>query len=339
MMELSPATRTRSHAAAKLLYGAAVFAILAAAVWTGGCQQVSLTAPSGATIQLSANATTVALNGRVTITAIVLEQGGVPVNNGTVITFTANLGSIDPSEARTHNGRVDVTFFAGNKSGKATINAVSGPAKAANTIDLIIGAAAVKTVQLSVDPLAFRSSGGTARATSTVLDDQGNRLPGIPVTFTSSAGQVNPSGSVNTDDQGQASATISVRAPGTVKALAGTVSVESSPAFTINVPPTVSITASPSSATLPAPPSTSGASITYSITSDAGTPVGGSTTDRIASWSVDFGDGNGQSGSGSPPASLPHTYFAPGQYPVSIRVVDTFGEFGSASTTVVIIKP
>ena len=51
---------------------------------------------------------------------------GTPVQNGTLVSFTATLGRIEPSEARTQNGQVRVRFIASTQSGAATITAFSG---------------------------------------------------------------------------------------------------------------------------------------------------------------------------------------------------------------------
>src|SRR3954471_14707979 len=108
-------TRSRSMLAVLLL----PLALLAA------CDKVPLLAPTGSVITLFPATTTVPLNGQVTITATVIENGvssggtgtgsgsrtstssrsgnGTPVQNGTLVTFTTSIGRIEPSEARTHN--------------------------------------------------------------------------------------------------------------------------------------------------------------------------------------------------------------------------------------------
>src|SRR5213593_2729177 len=77
-----------------------------AALLTSACQKVPLLAPSGL-------ATTLTLNGSTDIIAQVLEAGGTPPQDGTLITFTTTLGSIQPPEAETRGGRVTVKFNAG----------------------------------------------------------------------------------------------------------------------------------------------------------------------------------------------------------------------------------
>src|ERR1051325_4155296 len=85
-------------------------AVLVAAVMllTLGCQKVPLLAPSGSTITLTSTSTALPLNGTADIIAQVLEPAGTPPQDGTLVTFTTNLGSVQPSEAETKGGRVTV---------------------------------------------------------------------------------------------------------------------------------------------------------------------------------------------------------------------------------------
>src|SRR5215467_276770 len=65
------------------------------------CQKVPLLAPTGSTITLTSSATTLPINGQTDIIAQVIEAAGTPPHSGTHITFTTNLGSVEPSEAET----------------------------------------------------------------------------------------------------------------------------------------------------------------------------------------------------------------------------------------------
>src|SRR3954468_9884954 len=104
------------------------------------CDKVPLLAPTGTVINLFPVTTTVSLNSEITIVATVIENGvasggsgspsgggtartgaGTPVQNGTVISFTTSIGRIEPSEARTTNGQVNVRLITSNVSGTATI--------------------------------------------------------------------------------------------------------------------------------------------------------------------------------------------------------------------------
>ena len=117
-------TRARSACRQRTFLGL----LLTAALIAVGCDKVQLTAPTESTIQLFANASAVPLNGSVEIIGTVIEQAGTPVQNGTVVTFTTTLGRIDPSEARTNNGRVSVRLISDGRSGTARVTAISGGA-------------------------------------------------------------------------------------------------------------------------------------------------------------------------------------------------------------------
>src|SRR5215216_4417827 len=104
-----------------------VTVLLGVALLAAGCQKVPLLAPSGSTITLIASSTALPLNGTTDIIAQVIEPSGTPPHSGTRVTFTTNLGTIQPAEAETDiSGRVVVKFIAGAGSGTATITAISG---------------------------------------------------------------------------------------------------------------------------------------------------------------------------------------------------------------------
>src|SRR5574338_1007652 len=121
----------------------AVVAGIALPFVVASCDKVPLLAPTGTVINLFATANTVSLNSEVSIIATAIENGvdvgsgsgstgssgaGTPVQNGTLISFTTTIGSIEPSEARTHNGQVTVKLVTGTQSGTATVTAYSGGA-------------------------------------------------------------------------------------------------------------------------------------------------------------------------------------------------------------------
>src|SRR5258707_547926 len=97
---------------------ALVVFVLGFALLTTACQKVPLLAPSGSNIQLTPGATALPANGSTGIIAQVIEASGTPPHSGTLVTFTTNLGSLQPSEAETDlSGRVTVKFLAGGTSG------------------------------------------------------------------------------------------------------------------------------------------------------------------------------------------------------------------------------
>ena len=96
----------------------------------GSCDKVPLLAPSNSVITLFSSRNILPINGTAQISATVIEQSGTPAHNGTLVTFTSTLGTLEPREAVTNNGQAVVTLHAGNESGVATITAFRGAPRA-----------------------------------------------------------------------------------------------------------------------------------------------------------------------------------------------------------------
>ena len=141
-------TRSRSWQAAASLGLAACLA----AAGLASCDKMPLSAPTESTITLYANSTTVGLNGSVEITATVIESSGTPVQNGTVVNFTTTLGTIEPNEARTNNGKAVAKLLAGTRSGTAEVRAFSGGISSGDPLAVTVGAAAAGKVELLANP-------------------------------------------------------------------------------------------------------------------------------------------------------------------------------------------
>jgi hypothetical protein len=129
------------------------------------------------------------------------------VHNGTVVTFTTTIGRIEPSEARTDNGQVRVRFFADGQSGTAVVTAFSGGASG-KLENLKVGSAGAERILLSANPQALACSGGNSQVSARVEDVSGVGLPQVPVVFTTTKGQLNPS-TATTDASGVANSTLS----------------------------------------------------------------------------------------------------------------------------------
>ena len=264
-------------------------AALAVLVMAGGaCDKMPLTAPTESTIQISA-APTVPLNGSVDVVATVIEGSGTPVQNGTLVSFTATLGHVEPSETRTENGKVTVKFVAGTQSGMATVTALSGAATGPSTgtettaplgasVNIKVGGAAAKTVTLRADPATVSNTGGTVTLTALVLDDNGGALSGVPVAFSASAGHLQSS-TVNTNTSGEASTTLTTAGAAKVTATAG--AVTSDPVdITVAALPTINLSASPN-------PATAGQPVSISVGVDAT-----NASNPVRAVRIEFGDGD-----------------------------------------------
>lgn len=322
--------------------GAAALLIAAAAVAGAGCDKAQLLAPTKSTITLSAPTRVLPTDGTTEVTAIVVEEAGTPVQNGTAVRFTSSLGRLDPVEAQTRNGRAVTTFFAMNLSGVARITAISGAATGGdddnNVLEITIGAAAVNTVTLRANPGSVGPAGGSVDLIATVVADNGRALEGIGVTFNADQGTLSAT-NVVTNASGEARTTLTTSQQAVVSATAGaktssnvTVSVRSGPIVTIACAPT---SGTGNCAAVQASTTDDTATVLFTITKPTGSSA-------LRTATLDFGDGTshalGNLGGGS--ATVTHTYgpvTTPSRaYTATVTAVDINAEAASASTTVVV---
>ena len=109
---------------------------------TAACGWDPLVAPVASTISVSATATTVAPGGSTDVFAVVIEEAGTPVHNGTVVRFSTTLGRVEPEQATTRDGIARATFTAGSTTGTAKVTASSGAAAAielGNVVEITVG--------------------------------------------------------------------------------------------------------------------------------------------------------------------------------------------------------
>jgi hypothetical protein len=297
-----------------------------AGLCTFACDKLPLLAPQQSTISLSSGNSVVQANGTTEIRATVLEQSGTPVQNGTTVTFSTNLGALSPIEARTMNGVATVRFLGNGDSGKATIKAISGGA-ASEALEISVGAAAAGRVSLTANPISVPSTGGTTMVTAVVVDASGNALGGVPVTFSTTAGSLT-SQVVNTDSSGRASTNLNTSREATVTATvaAGGTGASATLTITISARPTVSIALAAGSTPV------EGGITTFSITVNTGT--GGAPLQNVV---VSYGDGSSDDlGSVTGTISVQHVYGSDGSFTPSISATDSSGATASASTVIVV---
>jgi hypothetical protein len=296
---------------------------LCAAVVTAGCDKLPLLAPNESTITLSSSSTVVQANGVTDLRAVVLEQGGTPVQNGTTVSFTTTLGTLSPTDARTTNGVAVVQFLGNGQSGTATIRAISGGA-ASEALEISVGAAATNRVTLTAAPSSVPSNGGSTTISALVADQSGNPLSGVPVSFTTTAGTLSAT-VANTNSAGIAQTTLTTNVQANVTATAGSTT---SAALTIGVSvrPTVSIAVASGSTPI------EGAIATLSVTANAGT--GGSPIQTVV---VNYGDGSSdQLGAITGTVAVQHVYRDDGSFTPSVTATDTAGNTNTASTVIVV---
>jgi hypothetical protein len=312
---------------------------LLALMASAACDKVPLTAPSGSTVTLFSNTTIVPVNGTADITATVIESGGTLVQNGTLVTFTTTIGQLEPNEARTRDGKVTVRLNAGTRSGRAVVRAFSGGVTSGDlTVD--IGGAAAGSINLTANPQAVPASGGTSTVQAIVFDVDGNRLPGVPVSFTANAGTLS-STVVVTDQQGVARTTITTNRDTEVTASTGGAgggsggsgeggggsasnAITATVRITATVLPTVTITPSTTTPVTDTP-------VTFTVSAGATAPA------TVRSITVDWGDGSAPQTFGNT-TSVSHVYRSAGAFTVTATVEDTNGS-RSTGSTVVVVQP
>jgi PKD repeat protein len=189
-----------------------------------------------------------------------------------------------------------------------------------------VGGAAAGTINLTANPSNVPASGGTSALLAVVFDADGNRLPGVSVSFTSTAGSLS-SAVVVTNPQGEAATTITTNRDATITASTGGSSGEGGRA---PVTATVNITASalPTVSITPTGTPVADTPTTFTVTPAATAPA------TVRSVTVDFGDGTVQTYGNV--TAVAHTYRSAGNYTVTATVEDTNGGRSTGSTVVVV---
>jgi len=140
--------------------------------------------PGPATINLIAAPPAIAADGTTftTITADVRDAGGNPVPDGTLVTFSTNLGTLSATSATTVGGVVQVQLVS-STTGTATVSAIAGVAFNNVNVSFLPGPAA--NVALIALPATLPADGvAVSTLQATVTDANGNPVAdGTPVNF------------------------------------------------------------------------------------------------------------------------------------------------------------
>lgn len=311
---------------------------LAVVLGATSCAKVPLLAPSGTVINLTVGSATAGLNSNVSIIAVLIESGtqsstgtgtastsssttgaGTPVQDGTVVSFTTSIGTIEPAEVKTTNGKVAVVLKTTGESGTATITAYSGGAK--STAQIKIGAVNAKTVTVSASPQNLPSTGGSTTISALVVDDSGNGLAGATVIFSTTKGSLS-SASALTGSNGVATVTLVTTAAADVTATVAAISGKA----TIGV-------ASRATLTLTVPTSSQTVSTAVPFTVSNGTA--GTTLTNVV---ITYGDGASKAiGLLSGSQTVTHFYSSTGIFDISVSGLDPDGvpatQFGQIAVT------
>lgn len=171
--------------------------------------QVPLTAPEGAELSITANPTAISVfEGVSTITVVgfkAVADGGGPLTDGTQIFLTTNVGTIE-ERVEMQNGVARGTLRSNGRAGLAVVSARSGAGIAATLENpVLIGNAEGINILLTANPPTLTSPNFTTELVATVFDNSNNRMEGVPIIFTTSAGALATQGtSLRTNASGQA---------------------------------------------------------------------------------------------------------------------------------------
>lgn len=165
--------------------------------------QIGETTETKPVLLISANPSTVPVEGTADITVIARNADGSPVGGGQTVILTTSLGRITPSRPVTRaDGTATATLEAQDQAGTATITAIMGSSDAATTTVTIREGATDISVQ--ANPRTIPRAGGDVTLTAFVTNSQGQPLQGAPVTFEATAGDLEITGVVFTDTSGVA---------------------------------------------------------------------------------------------------------------------------------------
>jgi len=310
-----------SHRAALPLLSSALLLALVA-----GCGKANPVAPSGSTLSLRVNPTTISSpRGSATATATLIRPNGTP-DNGAQVQFTTTLGTLNPTVATTKtDGNATSTLTGTGLIGTAKVMAFSGDVMSTE-IDVMIGQPEA-LITLQATPSTIGQNGGHIELLALVRDAQGNPVPASPVSFSAEAGTLASHGAfVVTDSTGAAHDVLTVTANDLTNQTGSSfnVGVQGSTGaavtFAVNIAraPVASFTAQVTNGNL---------SVSFTDTS----------TNHPTSWKWDFGDTSSPSNT-SQVENPAHTFTAAGTYIVTLTATNAVG-FGQTSQAITVTGP
>src|SRR5436305_2633419 len=157
-----------------------------AALTLVGCDKATPVAPDGTALVVSANPSQISLTGTSTITVVGRRPDGNPLNPGTEIRLSSDIGTIDSLVAVDRTGTATATFHADGRPGPAKITAATGTGTVMATTSIQVGQAtgSKPTVLVSVSPNNVPVN-GTATVTVIARNADGSTAAaGQPVILT-----------------------------------------------------------------------------------------------------------------------------------------------------------
>ncbi len=159
-------------------------------------------------IEAASNPAMVGDTGGTAINATLVNPNLSPVVNGTVVTFTTDLGSFggQSTVTRTTAEGVATANLTGSSLGTATVHVTGNTSQGWITVTFIVGHP--YTVMLAANPTSITANGtATSLVTATVSDQYGHPVAdGTAITFTTSRGSLPSAPYVTTTSSGVATA-------------------------------------------------------------------------------------------------------------------------------------
>jgi hypothetical protein len=171
---------------AKLRRSLPALALLLTGLLLPACEEGTPVAPGGAILRISAYPTRIGKTGSSTIALQALRSNGIPVNPGTEIRLSSNIGVVDAVVYTDDDGVAGATLRGDGRVGTATVSAFSGGVDPVTT-EVQVGALA-SSISLTVDPTSLPETGGVVQLRALVRDENGQPLPDASVNFTTEAG-------------------------------------------------------------------------------------------------------------------------------------------------------
>jgi adhesin/invasin len=194
-----------------------LFAVLFT-IFCGACKEGGNSAPGGSRLLLTADPLSIALNGTSQITVIGTDENGVPLADGTQVSFSVTqAGSVSPSTVQLTNGSATTTYFASLVAGDITITATSGGVEASVTIKVADNIE--RKVFVFATPAKLPDGGGTSLISAAVTDTSGRPIRDIDLQFTTTSGKLQSNGAlIPTNNNGVATDTLNTSTSATVTA-------------------------------------------------------------------------------------------------------------------------
>jgi hypothetical protein len=183
---------------------------VSALIGLSACDKANPVAPEGTVLTITATPSQISPSGSSTIQVFALKPNGTPVNPGTQIRLTTDLGTVTPIVEADSSGVAIGTLEADGRVGTATVTARAGAVVEGVSTTVQVGQPAT-SITLQASPGQVPADGGTVGLLATVRDQTGEPVADVAVNFQTEVGTLNSRGGIlRTDSDGQVEDTLRV---------------------------------------------------------------------------------------------------------------------------------